>query len=177
MILFLINLLLAIAWGAVQGSFTLKTLLMGFALGYGALLVARPAFGPSPYYLGLWRAIGLGAFFVWELVISSLRVAKDTLSPRMNVQPGIIAVPIRVQTDAEITVLANLISLTPGTLSLDVSADRGTLYIHAMYDADRPEVVRRDVQNKLERRVLRLFRGTDAAPPPAAPSALPDVTA
>ncbi|MFN3595914.1 MAG: Na+/H+ antiporter subunit E [Rubricoccaceae bacterium] len=176
MIPFLINLLLAIAWGAVTGSFALESLLTGFVLGYAALLVARPALGPSPYYLGVWRAIGLGAFFVWELVISSLRVAKDTLSPRMNVQPGIVAVPIEVRTDAEITVLANLISLTPGTLSLDVSADRRTLYIHAMYDADRPEDVRRDVQTKLERRVLRLFRGSAAAPLPAPPSGLPSVT-
>jgi multicomponent Na+:H+ antiporter subunit E len=71
-------------------------------------------------------------------------------------RPGVIGIPLRARTDLEITVLANLITMTPGTLSLDVSPDRRTLYIHAMYIHD-PEALRRDIQDNLERRVLELL--------------------
>jgi multicomponent Na+:H+ antiporter subunit E len=72
-------------------------------------------------------------------------------------RPGVIAIPLDAQTDIEITVLANLISLTPGTLSLDVSADRQTLYIHTMY-LDDPEAARRGIKRGFERRVLAVTR-------------------
>ena len=72
-------------------------------------------------------------------------------------RPGIIAVPIEARTDLEITTLANLVSLTPGTLSLDVSGDRRTLYVHAMF-VDDPESIHRDIKNGMERRVLEALR-------------------
>jgi multicomponent Na+:H+ antiporter subunit E len=72
-------------------------------------------------------------------------------------RPGIVAVPLDAQTDLEITLMANLITLTPGTLSLDVSEDRHTLYVHAMF-VDSPESVRDSIKNGFERRLLELIR-------------------
>ena len=165
--LFLLNILLALLWGAVNGTFGAAPLLAGFVLGYLVLLLARPAFGPSAYYSGLWRGLGFVLFYVWELILSSVRVAFDVLTPKLRAVPGIIGVPIEARTDAEITVLANLISLTPGTLSLVVSPDRKTLYVHAMYLDDGPDAVRNDLKDDMERRVLRLFRLEDADVAPA----------
>ena len=161
--LFLLNLLLALAWGAVNASFGVPTLAAGFVLGYLVLLLARPAFGPSAYYSGLWKGAGFVVFYVWELVLSSVRVAYDVLTPRLRARPGVVAVPLDAETDAEITVLANLISLTPGTLSLVVSPDRRTLYVHAMYLDDGPDAIRADLKGSMERRVLDLLR-SDAPP-------------
>ncbi len=59
--------------------------------------------------------------------------------------------------DVEITLLANLVTLTPGTLSLDVSEDRSTLFVHAMF-VDDPDVLRREIKHGFERRVLELLR-------------------
>jgi multicomponent Na+:H+ antiporter subunit E len=169
--LFLLNLLLALMWGAVNGTFAAITLAAGFAMGYLVLLVARPALGPSGYYTGLWRGLAFAAYYVWELLLSSLRVAADVLTPRLRAQPGIIALPLEARTDAEVTVLANLISLTPGTLALDVAPDGRTLYIHAMYLDDGPDALRRDLKERMEERVLRLFRTAPDAP--AVPSSSP----
>jgi multicomponent Na+:H+ antiporter subunit E len=72
-------------------------------------------------------------------------------------KPGIIAVPLDAETDFEITLLANLITMTPGTLSLDLSDDRKTLYVHAMYITD-PEKIRHSIKHDLERRVLAVLR-------------------
>jgi multicomponent Na+:H+ antiporter subunit E len=171
--LFLLNLLLALLWGAVNGTFGAVTLAAGFVLGYLVLLLARPAFGPSAYYTGLWKGLAFVAFYVWELVLSSVRVAYDVLTPRLRAEPGIIALPLDARTDAEITTLANLISLTPGTLSLVVSPDRRTLYVHAMYLDDGPDAVRADLKDRMERRVLGLLRSVDDAPPAPRPAPAP----
>jgi multicomponent Na+:H+ antiporter subunit E len=157
--LFLFNILLAVVWAAVNASFSAVSLAVGFVLGYLVILLMRPALGSSAYYTGVWRTLGFALFYVRELVVSSVRVAVDVLTPSLDAKPGIIAYPLEAETDAEITVFANLVSLTPGTLSLDVSDDRKTLYIHAMYlDDGTGEEEIANLKNRLERRVLRLFR-------------------
>jgi multicomponent Na+:H+ antiporter subunit E len=155
--LLVIHTLLAVGWAAMLGKFSLGTLLAGFAIGYAALWVLRPLYGPTDYFWRFWRVLGLGVFFVWELLISSLRVVWDVLTPTIYSRPGVLAVPLDAATPAEITVLANLISLTPGTLSLELAEDRRTLYVHAMFVED-PEQLRRDIKRGLERRVLEVFR-------------------
>jgi multicomponent Na+:H+ antiporter subunit E len=81
------------------------------------------------------------------------------LAPASYVCPGVVAIPLDARTDAEITLLANLITLTPGSVSLDVSEDRRVLYVHAMYiDGGDVEAYRRSVKEGLERRVLELLR-------------------
>jgi len=153
--LFLLNLLLALLWGAVSGSFTAASLVAGFAFGYAILLLARPAFGPRPYYAQIWRAVAFVFYFVYELVASSIRVARDVLTPGLEARPAVVAFPLEVQSDAAITVLSSFISLTPGTLSLDVSTDRRTLYVHSMYDGDDLELLRQQIR-RLEIRVRDL---------------------
>lgn len=153
---FLLNIALALAWAALTDELSPANLLFGFGLGYLTLLAARRALGPSSYFGKVRLALGFALFFLWELILSNLRVAHDVLTPRHRMQPRVIAVPLDAQTDAEITMLANLISLTPGTLSLDVSTDRRVIYIHSMYAADA-ESARREIKNGLERWVLDLL--------------------
>lgn len=157
MTLFLLNVLLALAWTALTGKSTPTNLLVGFLLGYVVLWIARPADRPSVYFGKVRKVIGFSLFFLWEIVKANLRVAHDVLTPRHRMTPGVIAIPLDATTDAEITFLANLITLTPGTLSLDVSEDRRVLYIHAMYveDVDR---FRQQIKEGLERRLLEVLR-------------------
>lgn len=155
--LFLLNVLLALAWGALQGEFSVANLLVGFAVGYAALALVRTAHGGTTYFSRVPKLIGFAGFFLWELVLSNLRVAYDVMSPRFHMRPGVIAIPLDVKSEVQIVTLANLITLTPGTLSLDVSADRKVLYIHAMY-VDDVEAVRRRIKDGLERRVLEVLQ-------------------
>lgn len=151
--LFVLNAALALGWSALVGSFTLPSLVAGFAVGYAALWVARPIFGATTYFERLWRIIRLAAFFVYELVVSSLRVVWDVITPTHLSQPGIIAMPLDAKGEGEIFLVANLISLTPGSLSLDVSPDGRTLYVHAMF-VDDPDALRRELKQGIERRVV-----------------------
>lgn len=104
----------------------------------------------------LWKLTALLAYFHWELFLSCLRVAWDVLTPRHKARPGILAVPIDLQTNVGITVLANLVTLTPGSLSLDVSDDRRTLYVHAMF-IDDVEDARAEIKMNMERQVREAF--------------------
>lgn len=155
--LFLANLLLALAWAAVTGSFELINIVFGFVLGAVALTVIQEQVGAVGYLSRLYRIASLLVLFVYELILSATRVAILVLSPRMNLKPGILAYPLKVDRDLEITILANLITLTPGTLSVDVSQDRKTLYIHAL-DCSDPDAIRTDIAEGFERKILEAFR-------------------
>ncbi len=155
--IFAINLILAIVWAGLLGTFDAWTLASGFLLGYGALaLVYRHEPGVR-YFRKPNDVLGFVAYYAWELFHSNFTVAFDILTPTHHMRPGIVAVPLDAKTDFEITLLANLITMTPGTLSLDLSDDRKTLYVHAMYITD-PEKIRHSIKHDLERRVLAVFR-------------------
>ncbi|MBZ0161586.1 MAG: Na+/H+ antiporter subunit E [Notoacmeibacter sp.] len=157
MSVYLINILLALAWGAVTGSFSLLNLLFGFLLGAGVLYLIREQVGSLGYFQRARRVVSLALLFVYELVLSAWRVAVLVLTPNMNLKPGIFAYPLKVDRDFEITLLANLITLTPGTLSVDVSEDRSILYVHAI-DCSDPEGTRQDIAEGFERKIMEAFR-------------------
>lgn len=157
MTLFAWNLFLAVLWAAVLGELSLGNLVAGFVIGFGILIVGSRLFGDSRYAEKLLRGVEFAAFFLGQLALSSLRVATDIVTPSHRARPAVVAVPLDAKSDAEITLLANLVSLTPGSLSIDVSDDRRTLFVHVMF-LDDPETTRREIKEGFERRVLELLR-------------------
>lgn len=157
MILFMLNLVLMVAWAILWGGFGWLTLASGYAVGYLALLASRPLYGESRYFGAVWRSLALAGYFLWDLLRSSVQVVWDVVTPAHRSSPGIVGVPLDARTDGEILMTANLISLTPGTLSLDVSEDRKTLWVHAMF-IDDPDHIRRSLKDGMERRVLEALR-------------------
>lgn len=155
MILIVSALALALIWSMVSGGFSPGNLAFGFVLGLVALWLVRHRFGAGAFDRG-WEVVKLLTLFIYELFASSVRVAVDVLRPNPDFRPAIVAVPLDLDDPAAITVLANLISLTPGTLSVDVSDDCKTLYIHAM-DASDPDALREDLKQGFERRVRKAF--------------------
>jgi multicomponent Na+:H+ antiporter subunit E len=151
------NVLLAVFWALASGRLTVGTFLVGFLAGFITLYVTRRATGAELYTMKARRAAVLVLVFVRELIEANLRLAYDVLTPTHHMRPAIVAIPLDVRTDFEITLLANLITLTPGTLALHVSADRSVLYIHSVYTPDA-EVLRRGIKDGLEARILELTR-------------------
>ncbi|MBI2868734.1 MAG: Na+/H+ antiporter subunit E [Chloroflexi bacterium] len=151
------NILLTLAWASLSGDFSVLNLAVGFIIGYFVLFISRNILGAGSYIAKAPQALTLVTFFLWELLLSSLNVAYIVISPRQRQRPGILAVPLDASTDAEITLLANLISLTPGTLSLQVSDDKKTLYVHVL-NIDDPEKVRHKIKAGFERRVIQVLR-------------------
>lgn len=151
--IFALNVALAITWAALTGDISLPNLLIGFAIGSASLYVTRPLYpGTDRYFTRATSWVKLIALFLWELVEGSIQVVFDVLTPQHRSRPGIIAVPLDTHREMAILVLTNYISLTPGTLCLDVTEDCQTLYIHAMF-ADDPDELRRSIKEGVERRV------------------------
>ena len=155
--LFFINTFLAAGYMGVQGQFTLSGFIVGFALGYAALWVTQPLYGGTRYFRRVPKTARLLGFFLRELVLSNLRVLWDVVTPTHISRPGIVGVPLSAESELEILLVANLISLTPGTLSVDLSDDRRTLYVHVMF-LDDPDRFRQNIKKGLERRILEVTR-------------------
>jgi multicomponent Na+:H+ antiporter subunit E len=154
---FLLNNLLTFVWVALTGTFTFLNFAFGFILSFGALWLINTSKSDEKYFQIVPRAIAFLLFFLYELVKANIHVAYDVITPTFYMTPGIVRVPLDAKTDFEITLLANLISLTPGTLSLDVSEDRKVLYVHSMYIEDKDKFIE-GIKNGFERRLLKLLR-------------------
>jgi multicomponent Na+:H+ antiporter subunit E len=152
-----LNVFLALIWAAATGNFGPANVMLGFVLGFVVVVFAQRAYGSTNYGRRVILVIRFALFFIYELFKANLRVAYDVITPSQYMRPGVVAIPLSVKTDTEITLLANLISLTPGTLSLDISDDKSVLYIHAMF-VDDPDELRHEIKAGFERRVIEVLR-------------------
>ena len=151
----LLNILVGVVWYALQPSHTPGSLILGFCVGYVLLaLIYRP------YGRRSWAALAFVLFLLAAIVRSSLQVASIILRPTLRLDQGIVAIPLTVASDFEIATLATAITLTPGTLSVDVGQDaqgRQVLYVHNLVVGD-PDAMRREIQEQFEQRILRFTR-------------------
>lgn len=154
----LANFLLALAWTALQGHLSLGNLLVGYGLGYLVLqLLSRGGVLPQRYVGKVGTALGLFAFLIYELVLANIRLAVDVVRKKSTMRPGVIRLPLDITSDAEILLLSAMINLTPGSVALDVSEDRRTMYVHVLH-MESPEKSREEIKTGFERRILELFR-------------------
>lgn len=156
-----LNLFLAIAWVALTGEVTLLNLLVGFVLGYVALFGVQRTVDPqsalAQYVCRVPRIGRLAAVVIWSIIVANLQMALVVVSPLRRLRPAIVPIPLDLTTPAAVTFLANWITLTPGTLSLDVSPDQSVLTVHTIDVGESPEAFRRAIKERFERRLLELY--------------------
>lgn len=150
--------ILALGWAGITGNFSGLNLLFGGLIGGVALLILRYSIHQRGALRKAVKIASLIWLFLYELMVSAVRVAIVVLHPNLKavVRPAIVAVPLTVKSDAEITLLANMITLTPGTLSIDVSEDRSVLYVHALsMESDTALIA--DIANGFEAKIKEVF--------------------
>ena len=94
---------------------------------------------------------------MYDMILANLEVTLDVITPNYNMKPGIIKFEMDAKTDFEITMLANMVALTPGTLVIDVSKDKKYMYIHAMYLKDI-ERFKKNLKLRVEKKLLEIIR-------------------
>lgn len=151
------NLLLAFAWSLMIAEFSVVSLIIGFLFGYFLLWVLQPLVGGSSYFGKSRQIIRFSLFFLKEMVRANLQVAWHVVTPSSFFKPGIIAMPLEPQSDLEATLLANIITLTPGSFSVDLSSDRRVLYVHVM-DVENAEQTRWQLKEQYETPLLEILR-------------------
>jgi multicomponent Na+:H+ antiporter subunit E len=153
----LMNLLLMLVWVALTGSFVIGNFIFGFALSFAVMWLIRRRDQQSQYFSRLLNVIGFIFYYLYELIKANIQVALDVLKPKMSMRPGILKIPLHAKTDLEITLLANMISMTPGSLIIDVSDDKKVLYVHAIDIDDKEEYIRK-IKSGFEKRLLEIMR-------------------
>lgn len=155
---FFAHLLFSLLWASLLGAYDFLTLLSGFALGLGLfrLTLNKPSLLYRKHVYGLLR---FGLFYLKEILVSNLRIAADILRGKPKIQPGIVAIDTQQLGPKAKVIVANLITMTPGTVSLDLSEDGGTLFVHCLY-LDDPEGTRAAMQKDYVGAVAALQRPT-----------------
>jgi len=151
-----LNLLLALAWVLITGVLSVPNFAVGFAISYLVMWFVSTD-KRNRYFTMMGRRLAFVVYFLWELLRSNLKVAFDVVTPRHYMRPAVLAIPVASKSEREITFLANVITLTPGTLSLSISRDKQWLYVHTMYVGTGVEEARRELIEGLGRRVEGLF--------------------
>ncbi len=154
-----LTVVLALVWAAITGNFSGLNLLLGAAISVAALWLVRERITTPVFFRKFRRVLALIMLFLYELALSAIRVALLIMSPNLKerLKPGIIAFPLTAKSDVEITLLANMITLTPGTLSVDVSDDRKFIFVHAMEVSDKKALIR-DIANGFEIKIIEVFK-------------------
>lgn len=144
-------------WMFLSESYTFISFLFGYLLGAILLLILNRFF-IGPFYLKrLYRLLILFLIFIRELISSNIQIVKYVYKKDLNIEPGIFAMPIEVKQSWEITLLANLITLTPGTLTVAISDDQTQLFIHAL-DIDTKEESINDIKNTFEKAIMEVTK-------------------
>lgn len=142
-------------WVALWGDLSATNVIVGALLGYGTLRLLPVVHKQHRLPVRLGPMVRFGAMFLWALVRASAVVAWEVVTPRNDINEGIVAIPLRTRSPGLMTLLANAVSLTPGTLTLEVREDPPTLFVHVLHLRDI-EDVRADI-HRLEEVALAAF--------------------
>lgn len=154
---FLMNLLLSFLWVALTGSLSYSGFAFGFILGFFVLWIMNKNEEDRRYFYRLPKIFSFVFYFLYQMIKANIAVAYDVITPKYFFRPGVVRYPLSARSDFEINVLSTFISLTPGTLILDVSEDKKALFIHAMY-LKSPELFVRQLKEGMEKRLLEILR-------------------
>jgi multicomponent Na+:H+ antiporter subunit E len=131
-----LNLVLALVWTFLSGTFTLISFVFGFVAGFAALAVLRPVAGSDVYARSIWGITRLVGIYWFELFIASVQLAREILRPVPAIRGGFFGFDATALSPTKTVLLSNLLSLTPGTLTVDIDDDGNVLYVHTLFADD-----------------------------------------
>ena len=151
----LLNVVLALTWMFLTTSNTAASFIIGYLIGAIILFLFRRFFSTRFYLPKVVAVLHLLAIFIRELLIANFDVFKTIIRPKLELKPGIFTYETKLKSDWQITLLSCLITLTPGTLVLDISSDNKKLFIHALKISEIPEM-QESIKNSFERVILEV---------------------
>ena len=156
---FLLNLFIALLWMLLKDESgpQFSTFFVGFFVGIGIVFVMHRFFGQPFYLRRVFSAIKLIIIFISELLQSSYWVLKEVLSPKLKIKPGIFKYETQLTSDWEVTTLAMLLTLTPGSVVMEVTPEGNVFYIHGM-DLEKSKDSLLNSLAKFEKAIMEVTR-------------------
>ncbi len=152
----LLSLFLWLFWLLLVNSVAPGQLLLGAVLAVTLPLVTSRFWPESPRINKPWKLLRYLGLLGWDIVVANLAVARLILNPRRKLRPTFIRLPLDLENELAITVLTSTISLTPGTVSSDLSPDRKTLLIHALDVESEAEIIAH-IKQRYEKPLKEIF--------------------
>lgn len=153
----LLNVFIAFVWMFLSNSFSAATFIIGYILGLVMLFMLRRFFSTRFYMERVVAVAKLLLLFLKELIVSNIAVLRVILKPKMDIKPAIFELETKLTEDWEITLLSMLITLTPGTVVINVSEDRTKLYVHTLDLEDVDNAVN-SIRNTFEKAIMEVSR-------------------
>lgn len=154
----LLTLLLTVVWLLLHSTVSPGMVVFGLILGTLIPWMTSVWWPDTPRGFRLGRMLVYIVIVLWDIVIANLQVAWIVLTkPNAQLRPAWVVVPLDLRQPEAITILAGSITLTPGTISADLSDEGHSLLVHALH-TDDPDAVRDDIKNRYERRLMEIFR-------------------
>ncbi|WP_217359109.1 Na+/H+ antiporter subunit E [Ruegeria arenilitoris] len=152
-----LTVLLTIVWVLLANNMTLNSLVFGLILGIIIPFITQPYWPDRPKLRNWPMVVEYMLVVLWDIVVANVTVARIILFKRdADRKPAWISVPLELRTPEAITVLAGTITMTPGTVSSDLSAQGHNLLVHCL-DAPDPDAVRDQIKSRYERRLREIF--------------------
>jgi len=152
-----LTLLLIVVWQMLVNKVTPGNLLLGAILGVAIPLITAPYWPNTPRLRSFPRIVEYVLVVLWDICVANVQVAMIVLfKANADTRPAWVTIPLEIRTPEAITVLAGTITMTPGTVSSDLSADGRSLLVHCL-DAPDPDAVRDDIKARYERRLKEIF--------------------
>lgn len=153
----LLTLLLTLVWCLLSNGLSAGTVVFGLILGTVVPILTAAYWPQRPVMQRPWRMLEYIAVVVWDIFVANLQVAWIVLFKRnADMAPNWVAIPLDLRTPEAIAILAGTITLTPGTVSSDLSDKGHALLVHAL-DAPDPDAVRDTIKQRYERRLKEIF--------------------
>ncbi len=152
-----LNLVIALVWMALHTTWSGLDFIIGYLIGL-LMIFALRRFFPQPFYgRKLWAVVKLIVLFFSELFKSSFMVLRYIVSPKLDINPGILTYETELDSDWEMTLLSTLVTLTPGTVLIEISREQHIAYIHAI-DIKNEEDLSNSIRNTFERAIKEVTR-------------------
>lgn len=153
----LLTLILTIVWMFLQNEISAGMLVFGFMLGIIIPWGTSIWWPDRPKGFRAGKMITYGLIVIWDIIVANIEVAWIVISvPTAKLKPAWIVVPLELRAPEAITMLAGTITLTPGTVSADLSDKGNSLLVHVLH-TDDPDGVRDDIKTRYEARLLEIF--------------------
>lgn len=154
----LLNLVIAMVWMLLHDEWNTLTFAEGYVVGLIMIFALRRFFPTAFYGKRVWAILRLIGLFSVELVKSSLLVIGQITRPKLNIQPGIFKMETVLKGDWEITMLSSLITLTPGSVVIEVAPEEGIMYVHAMDVSESLENAVEKTKLRFEKAIIEVMR-------------------
>jgi multicomponent Na+:H+ antiporter subunit E len=139
------------------GTLTEENFIFGFLISFGILYIITTNSQDRKYFTILPKLFSFFLFMSWEIIKANLVTVKESLYAKSKLEPAVVKIPLSVESDLEITILAIMVSVTPGTLVMDISDDKKVMYVHVMHVGNKKDFID-EVKNKFEKRLLEILK-------------------